>query len=290
MSTPVHPVPLAGARLWKTTALDRALLAAPAGTVPAVLTLADTTASYGLAAYLRATGVPWLTTGTSDAVEDRSALPAGATAPLERGGLALRGRVLHPAGHGTVFGGYTTQMLEAAGVRPRHSGPYEPLGDAWDTPALTVWFRGHMPWAAVVFSGDGVTGLLSAARTDAGVLESFDALVTGAAPPDEGTVDSLLDQAASLNSLDFSLELHFGADDGGVLPGGDRFRVPLGTLLGPAAVRNLPAEPNSGEGLLVRKTGPRPFQSLAVRYPLRHSWDGGAGQDLRRTAFPEDQR
>ena len=284
MSTPVHPVPLPGTGPWKTLSLDHALLTAPEGTLPAVVMDAAARPSYGLAAYLRATGVPWLTTDADGAVEDPMSPPPGTDSPLPVGSLALSGRVLHPANHGTVVGGYTTQMLESAGARPEYSGPYEPLSEAWDPAALTKWFRSRMPWSALVFAGDGVTGLLSAARTDAGVLESFDALITAGHPLNEGRVNSLLERAASLNSLDFGVELHFGADDGGVHAGGDRFRVPLATLLGPEPARNLPGEP-AVPGMTVRKFGPRFLQSLALTYPLRHSWDGGAGLELRRAAF-----
>jgi Family of unknown function (DUF6177) len=286
MSTPLHPIPLPGLRPWKSFALDRALLEAPAGTLPAVVMEREASPSYGLVAYLRATGVPWFMPDADGGLEDAPSLTLAARSPLPAACLAVRGRVLHPADHTTVIGDYTAKMLESLGARPQHSGRVEPLAAEWNTTALTEWFRGHMPWSALVISGAHLTGLLTVSRADGGVLESFDALITNGHPVTPEALDTVLGLAHSLRSMDFSAELHFGADHGGVQSGGDQYRVPLATMLGPELARDPAAQARPVPGVDIRSLGSRPFQSLTVRYPIVNAWDGGKGQELSRTVFP----
>lgn len=89
----------------------------------------------------------------------------------------------------------------------------------------------------LVFSGTPVTGLLTALRTDTGVVESFDALITTGRAVDDGVRQTAIERAVTLNSMDFSMEHHFGADAMGVQSGADQFRVPLATVLGPDLLR-----------------------------------------------------
>lgn len=287
MSTPVHPIPLPGRRPWKSYSLERDLLAVPAGSLPAVVMEPNACPSYGLVAYLQTTGVPWLMPDGEGGLEDAPRLPLDPASPLQGSAVAVKGRILHPASHATVIGDYTANMLAAFGARPEHSGSVEPLSTPWNSGDLTQWARGNMPWSARVFSGDHLAGLLTVSRTEGGVMESFDALVSNGHPVTAELLDAVLDQAHSLRSVDFIAELHFGADRNGIRSGGDQYRVPLAALLGPELAKDRTIAPYKVPGADIRKMGSRPFLSYAVRFPLVGSWDGGAGQELRRAVFPD---
>ena len=283
---PLHIVRAPSARPWKTRALGRALANVPPGTVPAVAMLREAQPSYGLVAFLKVTGVPWLRPA-EDGVDLENALAARRenSAPLASGGVAVSGSVLHPATYDTRIGEHTARMLEPFHVRPLRTGDTEPLSWTWDLEEISGWFRSQMPWGALIFSGDNVTGLLTVARTESGVLETFDALVSTGAPVSETMRDSAIEKAVALNSTDFSLEYHFGADSMGVRSGADGFRVTLAAVAGPGVAKNInPARP-SVEGVDVERLGTRPFQHLAVRFPMVSAWDHGRAQELRQGLF-----
>jgi hypothetical protein len=242
--------------------------------------------SYGLVAFLKATDLPWIRP-TEDAQNLENALDVdpGDRSPLTSGSVAVSGSVLHPASYETRMGEYTAQMLESFQVRPLRAGDAEPLGWLWDIDGITRWFQSHMPWSALIFSGANVTGLMTAVRTESGVLESFDALITTGSPVTNGVRSGAIQQAAALNSVDFNLEHHFGANALGVYPAADRFRVPLATVLGPDLLKGMDIAAHDAEGVNVHMLGYRPFQHLALTFPLAHSWDGGQGQALRQSAL-----
>jgi hypothetical protein len=286
---PLHIVSAPSARPWKTLALGRALATVPPGAVPAVATLREAQPSYGLVAFLKATGVPWLRPA-EDGQDLENALAAHPerSAPLAPGSVAVGGSVLHPATYATRIGEHTARMLEPFQVSALRTGDTEPLSWPWDTDVISQWFRSQMPWGALIFSGPNVTGLLTVARTESGVLESFDALVTTGAPVSETMRDSAVEKAVALNSTDFSLEYHFGADSTGVHPGADGFRVPLAAVAGPDIAKNINPGRRAIEGVDVQRLGTRPFQHLAVRFPMASAWDHGHGQKLRQELFQEE--
>lgn len=283
---PLHIVPAPSARPWKTLALGRALANVPPGAVPAVATLREAQPSYGLVAFLKATGVPWLRPAEDGQdLENALAVQPEARAPLAPGSVAVRGSVLHPATYGTRIGEHTARMLEPFQVSALRTGDTEPLTWPWDTHVISQWFRSQMPWGALIFSGANVTGLLTVARTESGVLESFDALITTGAPVSEAIRDSAIEKAVALNSIDFSLEYHFGADSMGVRSGADGFRVPLAAVAGPGIANNINPGRRAIEGVDLERLGTRPFQHLAVRFPMVAAWDHGHGQELCQELF-----
>jgi hypothetical protein len=279
---PLHLVPAPAARPWKTRSLGSALADVPPGAVPAVAMLREAQPSYGLVAFLKATSLPWVrpTEDGKNLENVLTVLPAN-SAPLVSGSVAVSGSVLHPASHITRIGSYTAQMLEPFQVRPLRAGDAEPLGTPWDIDVISRWFQSHMPWAALIFSGTHVTGLLTAVRTESGVVESFDALITSGSPVTDSVRSRAIDQAVALNSADFNMELHFGADALGVYSGADRFRVTLAAVLGPDLLKGVDVAPLSAEGVALEWMGFRPFQHVAVRFPLVAAWDGGRGHALR---------
>jgi hypothetical protein len=285
---PLHLVPAPAARPWKTRALGSALADVPPGAVPAVAMLREAQPSYGLVAFLKATSLPWIRpTDDGKNLENALTVQPTVSAPLVSGGVAVSGSVLHPANHATRIGEHTAHMLEPFQVRPLRAGDTEPLSWAWDIDGITGWFQSHVPWAGLIFSGARVTGLLTAVRTDAGVVESFDALVTTGSPVSETMRDAAIERAAALGSMDFSMEYHFGADASGVYSGADGFRVPLATVLGPGLLKGVDFRRHDVEGVGFDMVGLTPFQHLALRFPLVEAWDGGRGQVLRQAVFGE---
>jgi hypothetical protein len=283
---PLHFVPAPAFRPWKTRALGNALADVPPGAVPAVAMLREAQPSYGLVAFLKATGVPWIRpTEHGRDLENTLSLHPGDRAPLVSGNVAVSGSVLHPSSYATRIGAFTAQMLEPFQVRPLRAGDTEPLGWMWDIDGLTGWFHSHMPWSAQIFSGTNVTGLLTAVRTESGVVESFDALVTSGTPLSGTMRDAAIERAVSLSSMDFSVEYHFGADSMGVYSGSDQCRVPLAAVLGPTLAKEVDLDRRKIEGVDVERLGFRPFEHLAVRFPLVTAWDQGQGQHLRQELF-----
>lgn len=285
-SLPLHFIPVPGARPLKTHALDNALNDVPPGMFPALLTETDARPSYGLVAFLKAANVAWVRPAVDgQTVEGAFGSPSDRSAPLLSGSTTVAGSVVHPANQATRIGNYTTRMLEEFQARPLRAGAIEPLEWRWDTGVLTDWFQQHMPSSALIFSGEAMTGLLTVSRTDAGIVESFDALISTGNPVSEALRDSAVQQAVDLHSLNFSIEHHFGADALGVFPGGDRHRVPLVTVLGPGMTTGMSPEPQPIDGVHLAVLGSRPFQHLAVRFPLGQTWDAGHGQVLLRSAL-----
>lgn len=139
----------------------------------------------------------------------------------------------------------------------------------------------------LVFSGTHVTGLLTALRTDTGVVESFDALITTGRSVDDSVRQTAIERAVTLNSMDFSMEHHFGADAMGVHSGADQFRVPLATVLGSDLLKKVVLNQHNAGGADFEVLGNRPFQHMAVKFPLVSTWDDGKGQALRQAAFQE---
>jgi hypothetical protein len=278
---PLHIVPAPSARPWKTNALAGALANVPPGAVPAVAMLREAQPSYGLVAFLKAAGVHWLRPSVDGQnLENALAVHPENSATLVLGSIAVRGSVLHPATYGTRIGEHTARMLEPFQVSPLRTGDTEPLSWPWDTEVVSQWFRSQMPWGALIFSGANVTGLLTVVRTESGVLESFDALITTGAPVSESMRDSAIDNAVALNSTDFSLEYHFGADSMGVHSGADGFRVPLAAVAGPGIANDIKPSRRAIEAVDMERLGTRPFQHLAVRFPMVTAWDHGQAQGL----------
>ena len=169
-----------------------------------------------------------------------------------------------------------TGMLAAAGCTPEFMGPAEPLQEPWDPALLTARLRENMPWGIELVSGHGFAGAVTAYRTEAGVVEAFDVLISA---PD---VDALPDPAAleaaavGANAQEIGLELHFGASGLSVPAGREALKVPQLLILGPSLHRSIPEtlilQP---EGMAAEVLGQAPFQHLAIRYPAVSAWDGG---------------
>lgn len=283
---PLHIISAPAVRPWKTRALGNALADVPPGAVPAVAMQREAQPSYGLVAFLKATGVPWIRpTEDGQNLENALTIQPAEGAPLVSGSVAVSGSVLHPANYSTRIGEHTAQMLEPFQVSPLRAGDTEPLSWTWDIDGLTGWFLSHMPWSAQIFSGTNVTGLLTAVRTESGVVESFDALVTTGTPLSSTMRDTAIRRAVSLSAMAFHMEYHFGADSMGVYSGSDRYRVPLAAVLGPALAKEVDLGRRKIDGADVERLGFRPFQYLALRFPLVTAWDQGQGQQLRQELF-----
>lgn len=279
---PLHIIPAPAVRPWKTRALGTALADVPPGAAPAVAMLREAQPSYGLVAFLKATNLPWVRpTEDGQNLENALTVQPAESAPLASGSLAVSGSVLHPANYSTRIGAHTAQMLEPFQVRPLRTGDTEPLSGTWDIEVISRWFQSHMPWGALIFSGANVTGLLTAVRTQSGVVESFDALVTTGTPLSSTMRDTAIERAVSLSAMDFHLEYHFGADSMGVYSGSDRYRVPLAAVLGPSLAKEVDLSQRRIEGADVERLGSGPFQHLAIRFPLVTAWDQEHGQHLR---------
>lgn len=279
---PLHIIPAPAVRPWKTRALGNALADVPPGAAPAVAMRREAQPSYGLVAFLKATNLPWVRpTEDGQNLENALTVQPAEGAPLVSGGVAVSGSVLHPANYSTRIGEHTAQMLEMFQVCPLRAGDTEPLSWTWDIEVISRWFQSHMPWGALIFSGANVAGLLTAERTESGVVESFDALVTTRTPLSSTMRDTAIERAVSLSAMDFHLEYHFGADSRGVYSGSDRYRVPLAAVLGPTLAKEVDLSQRKVEGADVEMLGFRPFQHLAARFPLVTAWDQEHGQHLR---------
>ncbi|CAH0190579.1 hypothetical protein SRABI83_01656 [Arthrobacter sp. Bi83] len=270
---------------------DAARAAAP-GSVVALQTQPLAAPSYPLLAFLKASGVTWVTevpsgTGLCGAFSARG--PGDAPAPHPA--VVLHGSVLHAASHELVIGDFTAGMLQAVtGGRPEYAGPAEPLGQPWETAPMTTWFRKHMPSATMLFSGRGFAGALTVARTGSGVVESFDAMVSAEVRADPSRADpdwrSAEKVAVACGAHEFGVELHFGADGLAVPAGHDGFRVPQLALMGPGLVRQLRQDLSTLDGVSAEFRGSPPLRHLAVRFPEAAGqdaggWDAGRALVLR---------
>ncbi|YCK81025.1 DUF6177 family protein [Arthrobacter sp. D3-18] len=279
-SIPFVPVSTPAARPWLSRTLRRDLqqaAVATAGTgVVALQSLPDASASYPLVAFLKAAGIPWVVEGTGGQLHD--ALVATG-APKVNPAVVIYGSVLHAASAELMLGTFTSGMLASAGCTPEYMGPVEPLQEPWDPAVLTTRLRENMPWGIELVSGQGFAGAVTAYRTEAGVVEAFDVLISA---PD---VDALPDPAAleaaavGANAQEIGLELHFGASGLSVPAGREALRVPQLLMLGPSLHRSIPETLiKQPEGMAMEILGQAPFQHLAVRYPVVSAWDGGVAR------------
>ena len=279
-SIPFVPVSTPAARPWLSRTLRRDLqqaAAATAGTgVVALQSLPEASASYPLVAFLKAAGIPWVVEGTGGQLHD--ALVATG-APKVNPAVVIYGSVLHAASADLMLGTFTSGMLASAGCTPEYMGPVEPLQEPWDPAVLTTRLRENMPWGIELVSGQGFAGAVTAYRTEAGVVEAFDVLISA---PD---VDALPDPAAleaaavGANAQEIGLELHFGASGLSVPAGREALRVPQLLILGPSLHRSIPETLiKQPEGMAMEILGQAPFQHLAVRYPVVSAWDGGVAR------------
>ena len=291
-SIPFVPVSTPAARPWLSRTLRRDLqqaAAATAGTgVVALQSLPEASASYPLVAFLKAAGIPWVVEGTGGQLHDALvatealvATDAGVTtgAPQVSPAVVIYGSVLHAASAELMLGTFTSGMLASAGCTPEYMGPVEPLQEPWDPAVLTTRLRENMPWGIELVSGQGFAGAVTASRTEAGVVEAFDVLISA---PD---VDALPDPAAleaaavGANAQEIGLELHFGASGLSVPAGREALRVPQLLILGPSLHRSIPETLiKQPEGMATEILGQAPFQHLAVRYPVVSAWDGGVAR------------
>ena len=180
---PLAVVQLAGPRPWLSgtvlAGLRNAVLDSSGQRVVTVRTEPGAQPSYPLLAFLRSAGIPWVTPGAEGGLADGS---TGATLPeghTECQATAIRGSVLHEATGRLRVGEFTAGLLTScAGVAPELMGTSEPLGTPWDPDELTTWLRERMPLASMLLAGPGFAGAVTAYRTESGVVEAFDVLVS----------------------------------------------------------------------------------------------------------------
>ncbi|MBT2587614.1 DUF6177 family protein [Arthrobacter sp. ISL-95] len=300
-SIPLVPVPTPAARPWLSRTLRRDLqqaAAASAGNgIVALQTRADAVVTYPLLAFLKAAGIPWFaedpngevrdalaataatqfsdTAAASDAAAANDAAAASSAPPVSPA-VVIRGSVLHAASGELILGAFTSGMLAAAGCTPEYQGPAEPLQQRWNEAALTAWLRETMPLGIALLSGQGFAGIVTAYRTETGVVEAFDVLMS--ASPSSTLPDPAALEAAAVeaNAQELTVELHFGASGLSIPAGGDAMRVPQLLVLGPSLHRGVPeAVELDAAGAASALRGHAPFQHLAVRYPTASTWDGG---------------
>ncbi|UKA50812.1 DUF6177 family protein [Arthrobacter sp. FW305-123] len=287
-SIPLVPVTSPAVRPWLSGTLRRELRqAAEASAGNGVISLQtprEASASYPLVGFLKAAGIPWIVEGPGGEVLDALAADAAPSsdaaaasgAPPVSPAVVIRGSVLHAASGDLILGTFTSRMLAAAGCTPEYLGPEEPLQQRWNEAALTAWLRETMPLGIALLSGQGFAGVLAAYRTDSGVVEAFDVLMS--APSSSALPDLVTLEAAAVeaNAQELTVELHFGASGLSIPAGGDSMRVPQLLVLGPSLHRGVPeAVELDPAGAAAALRGHAPFQHLAVRYPTVLSWDGG---------------
>ncbi|MFF2843381.1 DUF6177 family protein [Paenarthrobacter sp. NPDC057981] len=281
-SLPLVPVMTPAGRAWLSGTLHRdlqqAAFEAAGKGIPALQTPADATASYPLVAFLKAAGLPWVVEGPDGALLD--AFEASG-APQPSPAVVMYGSVLHAATGDLVLGAFTSGMLAAAGCAPEYMGFAEPLQEPWNPELLTARLREKMPLAIGLLSGNGSAGVLSAYRSEAGVVESFDVLVAAHPGMSPAGRERLEVAAVQANAQEFGIDLHFGAAGLSIPVGGDGFRVPQLLVLGPT----LHQGPDGHAGADTEILGTAPFQHLAIRYPESSSWDGGTARRLQLQAL-----
>ncbi|MFW0775206.1 DUF6177 family protein [Paenarthrobacter nitroguajacolicus] len=282
-SIPLVPVPTPAGRPWLSRTLRRDLQGAAAASagngITALQTLAEATVSYPLLAFLKAARILWVVEGPDREVRDAlvvTDVSAATGAPEVSPAVVMFGSVLHAASGDLTLGAFTSEMLAAAGCTPEYMGPAEPLQEPWDLAVLTAGLRDDMPLGIRLLSGQGFAGAVTAYRTEAGVVEAFDVLITARG------IDALADPAAleaaalGANVQEFGMELHVGASGLSVRVGQDFLRVPQLLVLGPQLHPGVP-EPllKESAGISAEVLGHAPFQHLAIRYPAASAWDGG---------------
>ncbi|MFC8039025.1 DUF6177 family protein [Paenarthrobacter sp. NPDC057355] len=282
-SLPLVPVMTPVGRPWLSATLRRDLQQAALETagegILALQTPADAIASYPLVAFLKAAGLPWVVEGPDGAMLDAF---GASGAPRPSPAVVIYGSVLHAAASDLVLGAFTSGMLAAAGCTPEFMGHTEPLQEPWNPELLTAGLRGKMPLAIGLLSGNGFAGVLSAYRSEAGVVESFDVLVAAHPGTSHAGRARLEAAAVDANAQEFGIDLHFGAAGLSIPVGGDGFRVPQLLVLGPALHQG---KANGHGGAETEILGTSPFQHLAIRYPESSSWDGGKARRLQHRAL-----
>ena len=288
---PLAVVQLAGPRPWLSgtvlAGLRNAVLDSSGQRVVTVRTEPGAQPSYPLLAFLRSAGIPWVTPGAEGGLADGS---TGATLPeghTECQATAIRGSVLHEATGRLRIGEFTAGLLTScAGVAPELMGTSEPLGTPWDPDELTIWLRERMPLASMLLAGPGFAGAVTAYRTESGVVEAFDVLVSRDVLVDREiplkrdggrALDLQAAAAAALaaNVQELSIERHFGAAGLNVTAGADHLRVPELLVLGPGRHRGLPADPAVAAVAAAGLAGVAPFQHLVVHFHQGGGWDLG---------------
>jgi hypothetical protein len=273
--------------------LRNAVISASGQSIVALKTTHAAAPSYPLLAFLKAAGIPWVTQEPGGDLENALAARGPADAPSARTAIRIYGSVLHAATEDLLLGPFTSRMLLAAtGYEPEYMGPSEPMERVWETADLTAWLQQQMPVGTLLLAGTGLAGTVTAYRTEAGVVESFDALLSedqvegrtpdGEAPPWHPVGRTAVEAAAiEANVQEFGMELHFGTKGLFVQAGHDAFRVPQLLVLGPSLHGGTQPDPSVLEGVDAEVLGVAPFQHLAVRYPASFAWDDGHAQYLQ---------
>ncbi|WP_458778773.1 DUF6177 family protein [Arthrobacter sp. D3-16] len=273
--------------------LRKAVIDAPPRSMVALQTRHEAAISYPMLAFMKAAAILWVTEGPDGHLEN--ALMAhgqdvGHPAPPA---VRVHGSVLHAASDELILGSFTGRMLlTSTGGEPDRVGPTEPLVNDWETGSLTGWFRQHMPLGILLLSGPGFAGVMTACRTEAGVVESFDVLLQGNqaeggfAGSDQRPAwnpalrANQVEAAIESNVQNFGVELHFGARGLGVHAGGDALVRPQLLVLGPALHRGLEISSTAHPGVDFEVRGSSPFEHLILQYPSGFTWDGGRTRDL----------
>jgi hypothetical protein len=273
--------------------LRNAAISASGQSIVALKTAHAAAPSYPLLAFLKAAGIPWVTQEPGGDLENALAARGPADAPSARTAIRIYGSVLHAATEDLLLGPFTSRMLLAAtGHEPEYMGPSEPMERVWESADLTSWLQHQMPMGTLLLAGTGLAGTVTAYRTEAGVVESFDVLLSpdqvegairdGEAPPWHPAGRPAVEAAAiKANVQEFGMELHFGTKGLFVPAGHDTFRVPQLLVLGPSLHRGTHSTPAAIEGVDAEFLGVAPFQHLAVRYPVSLAWDEGHAQGVQ---------
>lgn len=260
-----HPV-VFGAGLRRQFA--EAAAEAPESHILALQTDAGSSLSYPLVSLLRASGMLWLVDGADGEVRNgfTDSQPGAAFAPGKSPAVVFSASALHAAGEDLHLGGFTSRMLGAAGLRPGSMGLTEPMQHPWDMDVLTIGLREQVPVGVVLLAGEGFSGSVGAHRTEAGVVESFDVLVSVGSWDWDLSME-LADAAVEENAQALGVDMHGGTLDGFVQEGGDRYRAPGLRVYGPSRHRGVP------EGLehSAELRGLAPFQHLILTLPERAS-------------------
>lgn len=192
--------------------------------------------------------------------------------------------VLHRATEGVVLGRVAEELLEAlGGTGPAAWGLVEPTSLSWDTAALTAAARRRAPAAthlqAVAVVPGGTASLrISVTRTDQGVLEETRLALPRAGGVDSGsTVDSdttvdpdtvavaaLRDLARRHRVLLATAWRTAGHPDATLGARPRVLPVPLGTVVGARAVRDLGVDPRSVVGDGIATVGPSRVPSIVL--------------------------
>lgn len=186
--------------------------------------------------------------------------------------------VLHRATEGVVLGRVAEELLEAlGGTGPAAWGFVEPTSLSWDTAALTAAARRRAPapthlQAVAVVPGGTASLRISVTRTDQGVLEETRLALPRAGgvdpdttvDPDTVTVAALRDLARRHRVLLATAWRTAGHPDATLGARPRVLPVPLGTVVGARAVRDLGVDPRSVVGDGIETVGPSRVPSIVL--------------------------